>query len=53
MAFLSGILFTINNFIIKAARLSFGEIIAVRSMIQVPLMIAIVLIQGINSFVFL
>jgi len=46
MAFLSGILFTINNFVIKACRLSFGEIIAVRSIIQIPLMTAIVLIQG-------
>merc|ERR1711962_691429 len=31
MAFLSGLFFTANNFIIKAAKLSFGEIIAVRS----------------------
>jgi len=49
MAFLSGLFFTANNFIIKAARLSFGEVLAVRSIIQIPLMSLIILMKG-DSF---
>ena len=49
MAFLSGLFFTANNFIIKAARLSFGEVIAVRSLIQIPLMSLLLLMKGIKQ----
>ena len=48
MAFLSGLLFTANNFIIKAMKLSFGEILAVRSIIQVLLMFGILKGAGIS-----
>ena len=46
MAFLSGLFFTANNFVIKGARLSFGEVIAVRSIIQIPLMSLLLLLKG-------
>ena len=42
MAFMSGLFFTVNNFIIKAAKLSFGDVLAVRSILQVPLMYCII-----------
>ena len=47
IAFLSGLFFTVNNFIIKGARLSFGEVLAVRSIIQIPLMSLILFMRGI------
>ena len=46
MAFLSGLFFTINNFIIKGTRVDYGEVLAIRSIIQIPLMSCIVFIQG-------
>ena len=46
MAFFSGLFFTANNFIIKAARLSFGELLAVRSIIQIPLVSLILFMKG-------
>ena len=46
-AFSSGLFFTANNFVIKGARLSFGEVLAVRSIIQVPLMVFLLLFRGI------
>ena len=46
-AFSSGLFFTANNFVIKGARLSFGEVLAVRSIIQVPLMAFLLLFRGI------
>ena len=49
MAFVSGLFFTANNFIIKAARLSFGEILAVRSIIQIPLMSLILFMKGMTD----
>ena len=50
MAFFSGLFFTANNFIIKAARLSFGEVLAVRSIIQIPLMSLILFMKGTANF---
>ena len=47
IAFLSGLFFTANNFVIKGASLSFGEVLAVRSIIQVPLMAFLLLFRGI------
>ena len=47
IAFLSGLFFTANNFVIKGARLSFGEVLAVRSIIQIPLMAFLLLFRGI------
>ena len=46
MAFASGLFFTVNNFIIKGVRLSFGEVLAVRSIIQIPLMSLILFMRG-------
>ena len=46
MAFASGLFFTVNNFIIKEEKLSFGEILAVRSTLQVPLMSCIIVGGG-------
>ena len=51
MAFFSGLFFTANNFIIKAARLSFGEVLAVRSIIQIPLMSLILFMKGKIDFI--
>ena len=45
-AFSSGLFFTANNFVIKGARLSFGEVLAVRSIIQNPLMVFLLLFRG-------
>ena len=44
---MSGLFFTANNFVIKGAQLSFGEVLAVRSIIQVPLMAFLLLLRGI------
>ena len=46
MAFLSGLTITVNNFIVKAARVNFGEILAIRAIVQIPIMAAIVYIKG-------
>ena len=51
MAFFSGLFFTANNFIIKAARLSFGELLAVRSLIQIPLVSLILFMKGTAVFI--
>ena len=50
MAFASGLFFTVNNFIIKEEKLSFGEILAVRSTLQVPLMSCIIVGGGNKRF---
>ena len=46
MAFASGLFFTANSFVIKGTGLSFGEINAVRSIIQTLLMTFINLANG-------
>ena len=46
MAFASGLFFTSNSFIIKGTGLSFGEVNTVRSIIQIPLMICIILVNS-------
>ena len=48
MAFTSGLFFVANNFVIKETGLGFGEINAVRSIIQTVLMICIILANGKN-----
>ena len=50
MAFTSGLFFVANNFVIKETGLGFGEINAVRSIIQTVLMICIILANGKNPF---
>ena len=47
MAFASGLFFTANSFVIKVIGLSFGEVSAVRSVIQTVLMAGIILANGI------
>ena len=37
---------TVNNFLIKWAQADFGEIMAVRGFMQIPLMLSIVAFQG-------
>ena len=49
MAFTSGLFFVANNFVIKETGLGFGEINAVRSIIQTLLMICIILANGKNT----
>ena len=49
MAFTSGLTLTVNNFIVKATGTDFGEIMAVRGLMQVPVMLTIVIIEGSNS----
>lgn len=49
VAFLSGLIFTLNNFLVKATRADFGEVLAVRCLIQIPLMGTIAILNG-NSF---
>ena len=46
VAFLSGLIFTLNNFLVKATRADFGEVLAVRCLIQIPLMGAIGILNG-------
>ena len=46
MAFASGLFFTSNSFVIKGTGLSFGEVNAVRSIIQILLMICIILVKS-------
>ena len=46
LAFTSGLVMTINNFVIKWAKADFGEIMAVRAMMQIPVMLAIIAFQG-------
>ena len=37
---------TVNNFLIKWAQADFGEIMAVRGLMQIPVMLAIIAFQG-------
>ena len=46
MAFLSGLTITVNNFIVKATRVNFGEILAIRAIVQIPIMACVVFIKG-------
>ena len=46
VAFLSGLIFTLNNFLVKATRADFGEVLAVRCLIQIPLMGTIGILNG-------
>ena len=46
VAFLSGLIFTLNNFLVKATRADFGEVLAVRCLIQIPLMGTIAILNG-------
>ena len=46
IAFLSGLFFTTNNFIINATNVSFGELIGARSIIQIFLMFGILIGRG-------
>lgn len=46
LAFFSGLITTVNNFIIKETGSDFGELLAVRSLIQIPLMLGIAMYKG-------
>ncbi|XP_059097482.1 uncharacterized protein LOC131891830 isoform X1 [Tigriopus californicus] len=46
LAFFSGLITTVNNFIIKETGSDFGELLAVRSLIQIPLMLGIAVYKG-------
>jgi len=46
LAFLSGLSITVNNFVTKEAALNFGEILAVRGVIQTLVMAGVLLVQG-------
>ena len=46
LAFASGLVMTINNFLIKWAKADFGEIMGVRAFMQIPVMLAIIAFQG-------
>ena len=46
VAFLSGLIFSLNNFLVKATRADFGEVLAVRCLIQIPLMGTIAILNG-------
>ena len=46
LAFTSGLVMTVNNFVIKWAKADFGEIMAVRAMMQIPVMLSIIAFQG-------
>ena len=46
MAFLSGLIFLGNNFIIKVSKLNSGEMLAVRSLVQIVLMSFILFMKG-------
>ena len=50
VAFLSGLIFTLNNFLVKATRADFGEVLAVRCLIQIPLMGTIAILNGTSKF---
>ena len=49
VAFLSGLIFTLNNFLVKATRADFGEVLAVRCLIQIPLMGTIAILNGMSK----
>ena len=46
LAFTSGLTLTVNNFIVKATGTDFGEIMACRVLLQMPVMFGIIVIQG-------
>lgn len=46
MAFTSGLTLTINNFVVKETGIDFGEIMAVRGLMQIPVMLVIIAIEG-------
>ena len=46
LAFFSGLTITLNNFVVKATRVNFGEILAIRCIVQIPVMLAYVLVNG-------
>ena len=46
MAFLSGLTITLNNFVVKATRVNFGEILAIRCIVQISCMLPYILIRG-------
>ena len=50
MAFTSGLTVTVNNFIVKATGVDFGELMAVRGLMQMPVMFTIIALQGIFFF---
>ena len=47
LAFTSGLTLTVNNFIVKATGTDFGEIMACRGLLQMPVMFGIITIEGI------
>ena len=50
LAFTSGLTLTVNNFIVKATGTDFGEIMACRGLLQMPVMFGIITIEG--KFIF-
>ena len=50
LAFTSGLTLTVNNFIVKATGTDFGEIMACRGLLQMPVMFGIIAIEG--KFIF-
>ena len=50
MAFSSGLIFLGNNFIIKFSKLNSGEMLAVRSLVQIVLMSFILFMKGENLY---
>ena len=53
LAFTSGLTLTVNNFIVKATGTDFGEIMACRGLLQMPVMFGIIAIEGKKNFGFL
>ena len=53
LAFTSGLTLTVNNFIVKATGTDFGEIMACRGLLQMPVMFGIIAIEGKFNFWFL
>ena len=52
LAFTSGLTLTVNNFIVKATGTDFGEIMACRGLLQMPVMFGIITIEGKSIFGF-
>lgn len=52
LAFTSGLTLTVNNFIVKASGVDFGEVMAVRGLLQIPIMLIIISIQGLQFNIF-
>ena len=49
LAFTSGLALTVINFIIKATGTDFGEIMACRGLLQMPVMFGIIAIEGTDT----